>query len=138
MGNITLNSFSRKLKIIDAYLTYIFFTGVFQFLYCCLVRFINAKTAKEITKDFNTRINQVGTFPFNAFLSGFISSVASFILGVCLRLQVKNLSGLSTLANVHRITNLFPLLIGVLSKSHFQVAIRCPMLRFRRCYSKSR
>jgi oligosaccharyltransferase complex subunit epsilon len=56
----------KKLKIIDAYLTYIFFTGVFQFVYCCLV----------------------GTFPFNAFLSGFISSVASFILGVCLRLQV--------------------------------------------------
>jgi len=76
----------KKLKIIDAYLTYIFFTGVFQFLYCCLV----------------------GTFPFNAFLSGFISSVASFILGVCLRLQVKNLSGLSTLANVHRINNLMP------------------------------
>ena len=56
----------QKLKIIDAYLVYIFFTGVFQFLYCCLV----------------------GTFPFNAFLSGFISSVASFVLGVCLRLQV--------------------------------------------------
>jgi oligosaccharyltransferase complex subunit epsilon len=56
----------KKLKIIDAYLTYILFTGIFQFLYCCLV----------------------GTFPFNAFLSGFISSVASFILGVCLRLQV--------------------------------------------------
>ena len=56
----------KKLKIIDAYLTYIFFTGVFQFVYCCLV----------------------GTFPFNAFLSGFISSVASFVLGVCLRLQV--------------------------------------------------
>jgi len=56
----------KKLKIIDAYLTYIFFTGVVQFVYCCLV----------------------GTFPFNAFLSGFISSVASFVLGVCLRLQV--------------------------------------------------
>jgi hypothetical protein len=37
-----------------------------QFVYCCLV----------------------GTFPFNAFLSGFISCVASFVLGVCLRLQV--------------------------------------------------
>merc|ERR1712037_446505 len=48
-----------KLKIIDAYLTYVFFTGVIQFVYCCLV----------------------GTFPFNAFLSGFISCV-------CLRLQV--------------------------------------------------
>ena len=86
----------KKLKIIDAYLAYILFTGIFQvitsytstkahlpslhgvapnmpcpplclqFLYCCLV----------------------GTFPFNAFLSGFISSVASFVLGVCLRLQV--------------------------------------------------
>ena len=60
------SSTPKKLKIIDAYLTYIFFTGVVQFVYCCLV----------------------GTFPFNAFLSGFISSVASFVLGVCLRLQV--------------------------------------------------
>ena len=59
----------KKLKIIDAYLTYIFFTGVVQFVYCCLV----------------------GTFPFNAFLSGFISSVASFVLAVCLRLQVRTL-----------------------------------------------
>ena len=57
----------KKLKIIDAYLTYIFFTGVVQFVYCCMV----------------------GTFPFNAFLSGFISSVASFVLAVCLRLQVE-------------------------------------------------
>ena len=55
-----------KLKIIDAYLAYVFFTGVIQFIYCCLV----------------------GTFPFNAFLSGFISCVGCFILGVCLRLQV--------------------------------------------------
>ena len=60
----------KKLKIIDAYLTYIFFTGVVQFVYCCLV----------------------GTFPFNAFLSGFISSVASFVLAVCLRLQVRKLN----------------------------------------------
>merc|ERR1711951_346974 len=56
----------KRLKIIDAYLTYVFLTGVIQFLYCCMV----------------------GTFPFNAFLSGFISCVGSFILGVCLRLQV--------------------------------------------------
>ena len=62
------SSTPKKLKIIDAYLTYIFFTGVVQFVYCCLV----------------------GTFPFNAFLSGFISSVASFVLGVCLRLQVRS------------------------------------------------
>ncbi len=47
-----------KLKLIDAYLVYILLTGVIQFLYPVLV----------------------GTFPFNAFLSGFISTVASFVL----------------------------------------------------------
>lgn len=56
----------KKLKIIDAYLVYILLTGMVQFGYCCLV----------------------GTFPFNSFLAGFISSVASFVLAVCLRLQV--------------------------------------------------
>ncbi|XP_045452252.1 dolichyl-diphosphooligosaccharide--protein glycosyltransferase subunit DAD1 [Melitaea cinxia] len=56
----------KKLKIIDAYLLYIFLTAVIQFAYCCLV----------------------GTFPFNSFLSGFISTVSCFVLGVCLRLQV--------------------------------------------------
>ncbi|KAM3183087.1 Dolichyl-diphosphooligosaccharide-protein glycosyltransferase subunit dad1 [Hymenolepis weldensis] len=54
-----------KLKLIDVYLVYVFFTGVIQFVYCCLV----------------------GTFPFNAFLAGFISSVTSFILAVCLRMH---------------------------------------------------
>lgn len=48
----------KKLKIIDAYLLYIFLTAVIQFAYCCLV----------------------GTFPFNSFLSGFISTVSSFVL----------------------------------------------------------
>ncbi len=57
----------KKCKIIDAYLAYVLFTGVMQFVYCCLV----------------------GTFPFNAFLSGFISCVGSFVLAVCLRLQVR-------------------------------------------------
>ncbi|CAB3407872.1 unnamed protein product [Caenorhabditis bovis] len=56
----------QKLKIIDAYMTYILFTGIFQFAYCLLV----------------------GTFPFNSFLSGFISTVASFVLASCLRMQV--------------------------------------------------
>eukprot|EP00117_Sycon_ciliatum_P016522 scpid80161/ scgid15912/ Dolichyl-diphosphooligosaccharide--protein glycosyltransferase subunit DAD1; Defender against cell death 1; Dolichyl-diphosphooligosaccharide--protein glycosyltransferase subunit DAD1; Defender against cell death 1; Dolichyl-diphosphooligosaccharide--protein glycosyltransferase subunit DAD1; Defender against cell death 1; Dolichyl-diphosphooligosaccharide--protein glycosyltransferase subunit DAD1; Defender against cell death 1 len=55
----------QRLKIIDAYLTYIIVTGIVQFLYCCLV----------------------GTFPFNSFLSGFISCVGSFVLAVCLRVQ---------------------------------------------------
>lgn len=48
----------KKLKFIDAYLAYILITGITQFVYCCLV----------------------GTFPFNAFLSGFISTVSCFIL----------------------------------------------------------
>ncbi|XP_013192662.1 dolichyl-diphosphooligosaccharide--protein glycosyltransferase subunit DAD1 [Amyelois transitella] len=60
------NKTSKKLKIIDAYLLYIFLTAVIQFAYCCLV----------------------GTFPFNSFLSGFISTVSCFVLAVCLRLQV--------------------------------------------------
>lgn len=49
----------NKLKIIDAYLVYIVLTGVIQFVYCCLV----------------------GSFPFNSFLSGFISTISCFILG---------------------------------------------------------
>merc|ERR1712038_1584129 len=64
--NEYVNNTPKRLKIVDCYLTYVLLTGVMQFVYCCLV----------------------GTFPFNAFLSGFISCVGSFILAVCLRLQV--------------------------------------------------
>ncbi|XP_005811099.1 dolichyl-diphosphooligosaccharide--protein glycosyltransferase subunit DAD1 [Xiphophorus maculatus] len=56
----------NKLKVVDAYLLYILLTGAMQFLYCLLV----------------------GTFPFNSFLSGFIACVGSFILAVCLRIQI--------------------------------------------------
>ena len=49
----------QKLKIIDSFLFYVMLTGIFQFVYCCLV----------------------GTFPFNSFLSGFISCVGTFVLG---------------------------------------------------------
>lgn len=52
------SSTPNKLKVVDAYLLYILLTGVFQFVYCVLV----------------------GTFPFNSFLSGFISCVGCFIL----------------------------------------------------------
>ena len=55
----------QKLKIIDSFLVYVLLTGIIQFVYCCLV----------------------GTFPFNSFLSGFISCVGTFVLGVCLRVQ---------------------------------------------------
>ncbi|XP_074646171.1 dolichyl-diphosphooligosaccharide--protein glycosyltransferase subunit dad1-like [Tubulanus polymorphus] len=61
-----MNNTSKKLKIIDSYLFYVMLTGIVQFVYCLLV----------------------GTFPFNSFLSGFISCVGTFVLGVCLRLQV--------------------------------------------------
>ncbi|KAK3579006.1 hypothetical protein CHS0354_034803 [Potamilus streckersoni] len=64
--NEYLDNTPKKLKIIDAYLLYILLTGVIQFGYCALV----------------------GTFPFNSFLSGFTSCVGSFIITVCLRLQV--------------------------------------------------
>eukprot|EP01113_Clastostelium_recurvatum_P012289 TRINITY_DN1636_c0_g1_i2.p1 TRINITY_DN1636_c0_g1~~TRINITY_DN1636_c0_g1_i2.p1 ORF type:complete len:133 (-),score=37.87 TRINITY_DN1636_c0_g1_i2:45-443(-) len=56
----------QKLKIIDVFLLYILITGIVQFAYCVLV----------------------GTFPFNSFLAGFISTVGTFILTVCLRIQV--------------------------------------------------
>ncbi|XP_033853220.1 dolichyl-diphosphooligosaccharide--protein glycosyltransferase subunit dad1 [Acipenser ruthenus] len=61
-----VTSTPNKLKLVDAYLLYIVLTGAMQFLYCLLV----------------------GTFPFNSFLSGFISCVGCFILAVCLRIQV--------------------------------------------------
>ena len=54
-----VNHTPKKLKMMDAYLAYIMLTGIMQFVYCCLV----------------------GTFPFNSFLSGFISCVGSFVLG---------------------------------------------------------
>lgn len=57
-----INNTPKKLKLIDAYLFYIVLTGVIQFVYCCLV----------------------GTFPFNSFLAGFISTVSCFVLaGKC-------------------------------------------------------
>lgn len=65
IGHEYKQSTALKLRLIDIYLFYVFITGVIQFLYCCLV----------------------GTFPFNAFLAGFISTVASFILAVCLRMH---------------------------------------------------
>uniref|UniRef100_A0A0N4ZU34 Dolichyl-diphosphooligosaccharide--protein glycosyltransferase subunit DAD1 n=1 Tax=Parastrongyloides trichosuri TaxID=131310 RepID=A0A0N4ZU34_PARTI len=57
---------SKKLKIIDAYMVYILITGIVQFLYCILLT----------------------SFPFNAFIAGFISTVASFVLAASLRSQV--------------------------------------------------
>ena len=58
----------QKLKLVDAYLAYVMFTGIILFVYCCIV----------------------GTFPFNSFLAGFISCVGSFVLAgnSCVHMEV--------------------------------------------------
>lgn len=48
----------KRTKIIDLYMACILLTGIVQFVYCALV----------------------GTFPFNSFLSGFLCTVAMFVL----------------------------------------------------------
>lgn len=47
-----------NLRLIDAFMAFLVFTGVTQFLYCVLV----------------------GNYPFNAFLSGFTATVGQFVL----------------------------------------------------------
>jgi oligosaccharyltransferase complex subunit epsilon len=59
---------STQVKLLDVFLVYVFLTGVVQFLYCAIV----------------------GTYPFNAFLGGFICSVGVFTVTVGLRQQVTN------------------------------------------------
>ncbi|KDQ14753.1 hypothetical protein BOTBODRAFT_109710 [Botryobasidium botryosum FD-172 SS1] len=60
------SSTSPKLQTIDAFLVFIMLSGIFQFLYCVLV----------------------SSFPYNAFLSGFSSTVGQFVLTASLRSQV--------------------------------------------------
>lgn len=59
------NTLTPRLKLIDLFLLFLVVLGVLQFLFVLLV----------------------GTFPFNAFLGGFISCVGQFVLTVSLRLQ---------------------------------------------------
>jgi oligosaccharyltransferase complex subunit epsilon len=56
----------KKMKLIDGFLAYVMMTGIVQFVYCAMV----------------------GTFPFNSFLSGFLSTVGVFVLTVSLRMQI--------------------------------------------------
>ena len=65
-GQEYLSTTPKRLQLIDAYLLYILLTGGIQFVYCLLV----------------------GSFPFNSFLSGFISCVSCFVLAVALRIQI--------------------------------------------------
>ncbi|RHZ89415.1 hypothetical protein Glove_14g47 [Diversispora epigaea] len=55
----------QSLKFIDAYLFFILLSGIIQFVHCVIV----------------------GTFPYNSFLAGFISTVGSFVLATNLRIQ---------------------------------------------------
>ncbi|KAJ7755668.1 DAD/Ost2 [Mycena maculata] len=57
---------SDRLKFIDAFLVVLMLSGIVQFSYCVLVT----------------------TFPYNAFLSGFSSTVGQFVLTASLRSQV--------------------------------------------------
>ncbi|KAJ7047732.1 DAD/Ost2 [Mycena alexandri] len=57
---------SDRLKFIDAFLVFLMFSGIVQFAYCVLIT----------------------TFPYNAFLSGFGSTVGQFVLTASLRSQV--------------------------------------------------
>ncbi|KAL2113332.1 hypothetical protein VUR80DRAFT_4384 [Thermomyces stellatus] len=55
----------QRTKLIDMFMAYIAVVGALQFLYCLIA----------------------GNFPFNAFLSGFGSTVAQFVLTASLRVQ---------------------------------------------------
>ncbi|KAH7344876.1 DAD/Ost2 [Rhizoctonia solani] len=60
------NDTPDRLKLIDAFLVFIMISGIIQFLYCILVT----------------------NYPFNAFLSGFGSTIGQFVLTASLRSQV--------------------------------------------------
>ncbi|KAI6373743.1 Dolichyl-diphosphooligosaccharide-protein glycosyltransferase subunit dad1 [Pyricularia grisea] len=63
--NHYLKSTPQRIKLLDVFLGFLVVNGALQFLYCILA----------------------GNFPFNAFLSGFCSTVGQFVLTVSLRIQ---------------------------------------------------
>ena len=60
---------NNKLKLIDIFCVFLVLVGGIQFLFALLVR---------------------DSFPFNAFLAGFIMCVGQFVLLISLRLQILN------------------------------------------------
>ncbi|KAF9946630.1 hypothetical protein BGZ70_003127 [Mortierella alpina] len=66
----------KSLKLIDSYMVYVLLTGLIQFVYVVIA----------------------GTFPNNAFLAGFISTISAFVLAANLRMQTnpKNASQFPT------------------------------------------
>lgn len=91
---------SKKLKIIDAYLLYVLLTGIIQFVYCCLV----------------------GTFPFNSFLSGFISTVSCFVLG---GIELDNFHMLVVISNLTALL-VFVVIVGMLTSPCFTLSSFVP------------
>lgn len=55
-----------RFKLIDAFLAFLFVTGILQFVYCIVL----------------------SNYPFNSFLSGFAATVGQFVLSLALRLQL--------------------------------------------------
>jgi oligosaccharyltransferase complex subunit epsilon len=68
LWNAYLDTTPSRLKFVDAFLIFLILSGVFQFVYCVLVT----------------------SFPFNAFLAGFASTVGQFVLTASLRSQVNS------------------------------------------------
>ncbi|EPE04766.1 dad family protein [Ophiostoma piceae UAMH 11346] len=60
-----LKATPQRTKLLDAFMAFLVAVGVLQFLYCVLA----------------------GNYPFNAFLSGFSSTVGQFVLTASLRIQ---------------------------------------------------
>ena len=55
-----------RFKLIDAFLAFLFVTGILQFVYCIVL----------------------SNYPFNSFLAGFSATVGQFVLSLALRLQL--------------------------------------------------
>ncbi|KAF5665916.1 oligosaccharyl transferase complex subunit ost4 [Fusarium heterosporum] len=65
-----INNTPQRIKLVDAFMAFLVVVGVIQFINCALL----------------------GTFPFNAFLSGFCVTVGQFVLTASLRLQTNEAS----------------------------------------------
>ncbi|KAN0097789.1 defender against death DAD protein [Tylopilus felleus] len=90
-----LNKTPDRLKFIDAFLTFLVLSGVFQFIYCVLVT----------------------NFPFNAFLAGFASAVGQFVLTASLRVQV-NPENRSEFKDVSPERSVFPPVHPIMHAQH--------------------
>ncbi|KAM0214602.1 hypothetical protein ACHAPQ_000813 [Fusarium lateritium] len=70
LWNHYVDNTPQRIKLVDAFMMFLVVVGVIQFINCALL----------------------GTFPFNAFLSGFCVTVGQFVLTASLRLQTNEAS----------------------------------------------